>query len=305
MLLVPPVTAFTTVTVLATLFAMATSPVASSAAAPMGPEPVATVCVTDCCNSSTIDAVPAPPLLATTARCSRGSTATPIGFEPTTTVWPVLVAILMSATELQPNKVTAAIFCWGSIATPEGSGVGEQPVTSTLCSTVKSTAFVTLPLPFATSSAKRRAEVSRLNGTVAINWRFPLPVQVVGREIPSRRTFRLVVPFVQVSPLPRTITVCGDGLGPLPSVELDTKVVGLVLVMENGFIAPRLRTLTLLSVWLATTAMFVPGSMATAIGPGRVLNKLLSFKRRGAVGSITESVLAKKLTATTMLVSGL
>src|ERR1700722_11679788 len=132
-LLVAPVTAFTTVTVLATLLAMATSPVASSAAAPTEPDPVPTVCCTDCCSSSTIEAVPAPPLLATTATCKRGSTATPSGFEPTTTVEPVADVKLISASVLQLNKVTAARFCCGSIATPEGSGVGHEVLlTSTL-----------------------------------------------------------------------------------------------------------------------------------------------------------------------------
>ena len=102
-----------------------------------------------------------------------------------------------------------------------------------------------------------------------------------------------------------TVSSCGAGLGPAPSVEFVTMVLGLVSVIENGLIAPRFRTLTLLSVWLAITAMFVPGSMAMATGPGSVEYKLPSFKRRGAVGSITESVLLMKLTATTVLVNGL
>src|SRR5216683_2867977 len=120
----------------------------------------------------------------------------------------------MIATESQPNILTKAIACWGSgsMATPEGSGAVQAVVLrSTLCSTVKSSALVTLPLPSSTSSANRRAERSRLDITVAVSWRSPLPEQWVSCPTPSRRTLRFVDPFTQVSPLPMTVSVGEEG----------------------------------------------------------------------------------------------
>src|ERR1700720_1125708 len=105
-------------------------------------EAVVTVLVTDGPSSSTTEALLLA-LFATTAWWSRGTTATPSGFVPTPTVVPVPVARLISARVLHPDKVTAAIFCTGSMATPAGSGAVEHPVdTSTLCSTVKSEALL-------------------------------------------------------------------------------------------------------------------------------------------------------------------
>src|SRR5580692_9274690 len=184
-----------------------------------------------------IEAVPAPPLLATTATPSRGITATPIGFVPTRMAWPELFAILISATELQPNKVTKAKSCCGSMATPEGSGVGHAVLlTSMLCSTVRPSAFVTLPLESATSSANRRAEFCILAGTIAVSWRSPLPAQEVGvSATPSRRICILVWPDKQVSPLPMTVSNCGDGPALLPrSDEVVTNALGDVSVIENA-----------------------------------------------------------------------
>src|ERR1700682_3542998 len=125
MLLVPPVPVFRIVTVLATLFATAASPVSWSAATPTGFAPVVMVLVTDAASSSTTEALLLP-LFATMAWCRRGRTATPRGFEPTATVWPVPFERLISATVLHPDKVTAAIFCSGSMATPAGSGGVER-----------------------------------------------------------------------------------------------------------------------------------------------------------------------------------
>ena len=96
----------------------------------------------------------------------------------------------MSATELQPCSVTAAIFCCASIATPEGSGDAEQPVTSTLCSTVKSEALLRLLPESKTSRVNRRAEESREGGTIAVKIR--LLTNVVLSAIPSRRATELV-----------------------------------------------------------------------------------------------------------------
>src|SRR4029077_18596877 len=247
-------------------------------------------------------------LLATTAICRCGIKATPIGLEPTFPVAPFPLAISIMARESQPNMVTAAMFCWGSMATPEGSGVGQLVLLrSMLCSTVKSSALVTAPLPLesATSRANRCAEDTIVEGTTVVSSRSPFPTQLVGKGAPSRRILKVVEPLEQVRPLPITVKGTPIGAGTLPSAEVVKTVFGLAAVMENGLIAPRFRMLTLLSVWLATTAMFAPGSIATATGPARVGNKLLSFKRRGVVGSITESVSAKELTATTVLVSGL
>src|ERR1700730_11601375 len=148
MLLAPPVPVFRIVTVLATLFATAAYPVSWSAATPTGFVPVVMVFVTDAASSSTTEALLLP-LFATTAWCRRGRTATPSGFVPTATVWPVPFERLISATVLHPGKVTAAIFCSGSMATPAGRGGVEQPVdTSTLCVTVKSEALLTVPSGF-------------------------------------------------------------------------------------------------------------------------------------------------------------
>src|SRR5579863_349170 len=220
-----------------------------------------------------MDAVPwvpppprGPPLFATTATCSRGSTATPIGFVPTPTVVPVAVDMLRSASELHPNSVTATRFCRGSMETPAGCGAGHEVLlTSTLSSTVKSSAFVIWPLVrFKTSRANRWAEVKRLAGTVAVSTRLPVPEQEVDTGWPSSRTVKLPV---HVSPVPITVSVCGDGLGPEPSVDEVMNVFGLVSEIEKGWIGPKFKMLTLLSVWLAMTAMFVPASTATAEGP--------------------------------------
>src|SRR5713226_6044420 len=116
MLLVAPVAAFKIVTVLATLFATAASPVSWSAATPNEPEPVVGVLVTLGPVSSTTEALLLP-LFATTTLCRRGRTATPDGFEPTVTVLTVPFERSISATELHPDRLTAAIFCTGSIAT--------------------------------------------------------------------------------------------------------------------------------------------------------------------------------------------
>src|SRR6266567_1813979 len=191
MLLAPPDATFKIVAVFATLFATAASPVSWSAATPIEPDPVVMVFVTDAASSSTTEALLLP-LFATTALCNRGKTATPRGFAPTLTAWPVPVERSISATVLHPDKVTAAIFWSGSTATPAGSGVDEQPVdTSMLCVTVKSVAFVTEPDDRSrTSSANRWADVNWAGWTVAVNWR--LLTKVVESVTPSRRTLELV-----------------------------------------------------------------------------------------------------------------
>ena len=143
--------------------------------------------------------------------------------------------ILMSARELQPNKVTAAMFCCGSMATPEGCGVGQAALlTSTLCSTVKSSALVTLPLKSATSSANRRAEVSRLDGTVAVSWRSPLPTQEVVQRLAveaddqTRRPVRASESLADDGQRLR-----GRARSRCRAIEVVTNVFGLVSVMEN------------------------------------------------------------------------
>src|SRR5260370_8130924 len=88
MLLVAPVAAFKIVTVLATLFATAASPVSWSAATPNEPEPVVGGLVTLGPVSSTTEALLLP-LFATTTLCRRGRTATPDGFVPTLTAPPL------------------------------------------------------------------------------------------------------------------------------------------------------------------------------------------------------------------------
>src|ERR1700682_3365155 len=127
MLLAPPVPEFRIVTVLATLFATAASPVSWSAATPTGFVPVVMVFVTDAASSSTTEALLLP-LFATTAWCRRGRAATPRGFGATGTLRPGPFESLISATVLHPGKVTAAMFCSGPMATPAGSGGAEQPV---------------------------------------------------------------------------------------------------------------------------------------------------------------------------------
>src|SRR5258705_4015813 len=62
---------------------------------------------------------------------------------------------------------------------------------------------------------------------------------------------------------------------------------------------------TLLPVWFATTARFVPASTATADGPEPVGKGLALFRRLGVEGSSTESVLVVGFTVTAMSVSGL
>ncbi len=138
-----------------------------------------------------------------------------MGFVPTATVVPVPLARLMRASVLQPNRLTAAMFCFGSIATPDGCGAAEQVglLTSMLCSTRKSSAFVTFPLASATSSANRRADESMAGGTMAVNWRSLVPAQKVCSGVPSSRTVRFVALLVHVSPLPRTVSVCAAGCG--------------------------------------------------------------------------------------------
>src|SRR5712691_6871129 len=176
MLLVPPVATFKIVTVLATLFATAASPVSSSAATPIEPVPVVIVPGpgSGCPSSGTMEALLLP-LFATTAIFRRGRTATPLGLVPTLTVEPAPVERLINATASHPDKLTTArpaVSCTGSMATPAGSGGVEQPEdTSTLCITVKSDALLTVPSEFSTSSANRRAVDSWGESTLAVSWR--------------------------------------------------------------------------------------------------------------------------------------
>src|SRR5258705_12925546 len=94
--------------------------------------------------------------------------ATPKGFVPTFTVWPVPLERSISASALHPDKLTAARFSTGSMATPAGSGGVEQTAdTSTLCTTVKSDALEKETGLFDgsdTSSANRRAAVNKTGG---------------------------------------------------------------------------------------------------------------------------------------------
>src|SRR5260370_8171603 len=109
MLLVAPVAAFKIVTVLATLFATAASPVSWSAATPNEPEPVVGVLVTLGPVSSTTEALLLP-LFATTTLCRRGRTPTPDGFHPAVTLLPVPVGRAIVATLSHPGRLTNAVF---------------------------------------------------------------------------------------------------------------------------------------------------------------------------------------------------
>src|SRR5258708_9934024 len=140
----------------------------------------------------------------------------------------------ISATLLQPNRVTAAkpeLDCpaSGSMATPAGYGVGEQAETSTLCSTVKSSALLIAPLPSCTWRAKRCADDSREDATVTSNSRshgvgglLQLPASDVLKATFSRHTLEALE-----KPFPKTVNVCGKAEGVLPSLELTTYVLGL------------------------------------------------------------------------------
>src|SRR5712691_6155896 len=233
--LVPAVVRLITVAVLATLLATAASPVASSAATPMGPEPVVMVFVTVCWSSSTTEA-DALPLLATTALCRRDTTATPSGFAPTAMVLPVPVLRSMSAVVLQPNRLTIARSCWESTATPAGDGAVEQPLpeTSTCWMTEKSAAFETeLLVVSSTSNAKRRAWVRSEEESpprLAVIWRSVMGGMTSSR-IPSRRGTELLV-----KPLP-IIVIRGSGLGGFATLDRDDvamMVLGLVSTIESG-----------------------------------------------------------------------
>src|SRR5260370_39982684 len=115
-----------------------------------------------------MDAVPAP-LFVTTAKPSRGITATPAGDVPTATELFTGVAApgvrSMMETSLQPLFATTAILRCSSMATAPGCGVDvplHPPLTSITCTTVKSAA---LDLPCSgtklvktTSKAKWRGE---------------------------------------------------------------------------------------------------------------------------------------------------
>src|SRR6202035_1804029 len=230
MLLAPFVATFKIETVFATLFATAASPVSWSAATPREPEPVVIGGTVPPPASSTIEALLLP-LFATIALCRRGRTATPVGLVPTATGDPMPVERLISATVPHPDKVTAAMFCTGSMATPAGSGSVEQPGdTSMLCITVKSVALVTAFVDRSnTSRANRWAEDSCAGSTVAVNWR--LLTKVVESAVPSRRTLELLE-----NPVPIIVSGGLSTPGPagLVSVDLATNVLGYVSVMESG-----------------------------------------------------------------------
>src|ERR1700676_2862035 len=261
----------------------------------MEPDPVAIVFVTDGPTSSTTEALLLA-LFATTALWRRGTTATPSGFVPTATVVPVPVVRSIRASVLHPDKVTAARFCTGSMATPAGSGAVEQPVdTSTLCLTVKSEALVTIP-ESCTSTANRRADVNKAGGTVTVSSRALTKFGKTG--VPSRRTTELLV-----NPLPMIVRFATPSEATLDSVEFTTISLGLVSVMEIGRIGPSNIIDMLSSFWLATTARFVPGSTGTATGPKPVGKGFV--RRVSEDGSITERVLFVGFTVTATFVSGL
>src|SRR6266446_8964238 len=143
------------------------------------------------------------------------------------------------------------------MATPAGSGGVEQTlVTSTLWFTVKSVALLTVvPSGLSTSSAYRRAEVSKEGGTMAVSSRSPVPMQVVVSGTPSRRTLAVVEPLLQLSglpasPLPMTVRVSALGGATPCSVELTVNSLGYVSIMETGRrVAPSEKTDTLSSLW--------------------------------------------------------
>src|SRR5581483_11059920 len=132
------------------------------------------------------------PLLATSARPSRGITATPSGFVPTLNGEP-MVPTAPAAIWLTPTGVVGLKATNDTLALPEfvtsarsrslstATPTGALP-TTTDCTTVKGSTLDTA-VPVTTSTAKLRALLNKLAGTVAVSSRHAAATHVLATGV--------------------------------------------------------------------------------------------------------------------------